>query len=500
MTTSSLLTKNIRTTTDLLVIGSGILGLSTAAAAVQRGLQVIVIDRSPTAAQGATVRNFGLLTSMYADNSVWGHRATESRKIYERWAKDRAVHFTRTGALQLAETEAQLALLQAYAALPEIQTKGVKFLSPRDIQDIAPAVSVSSVLGALHFPQDGLIEPRALAYTLPAYLSSKGVRFVWGDSAIQLTSVPSSSTDSSVSKSSIGGSVSLTTIQGKQFTARNAVVCTGDDALSLLPGLLMEEASKLRFCKLQMTRIRLPSEEGGILPLPVTSGLSLRRYPALAAAVPREHANMMKIDGTNPDVMNAEKLGIHIIARPAGNFARGDFGELQRSEFNKVQSTDQPLRYNEVILGDTHQYASLTGPTAGTLDEVIDEQLTNSMLYAASPWLSGIQPLLEQRKGYRRSTGSDQSSGSTNNSTSTNKPVASLLQQWHGVYLDHTEGIFRTTVALRSGGEGAQNYDRLPSNEIRGNRGLVTVVTGIGGKGMTMGPAIGEEVIAELWD
>ena len=45
---------------DLVVVGSGIIGLGAAYAAVRRGLTVIVVDRAD-APVGATIRNFGHL-------------------------------------------------------------------------------------------------------------------------------------------------------------------------------------------------------------------------------------------------------------------------------------------------------------------------------------------------------------------------------------------------------------------------------------------------------
>ncbi|WP_318387548.1 FAD-dependent oxidoreductase [Microbacterium maritypicum] len=47
-------------TADVVVVGSGIVGLGAAYAAVRRGLRVIVVDRTD-APVGATIRNFGHL-------------------------------------------------------------------------------------------------------------------------------------------------------------------------------------------------------------------------------------------------------------------------------------------------------------------------------------------------------------------------------------------------------------------------------------------------------
>ncbi len=45
---------------DVIIIGGGIVGLAHAWMAVQRGLRLLLIERSPYA-QGASIRNFGML-------------------------------------------------------------------------------------------------------------------------------------------------------------------------------------------------------------------------------------------------------------------------------------------------------------------------------------------------------------------------------------------------------------------------------------------------------
>jgi D-hydroxyproline dehydrogenase subunit beta len=498
---------------DLVIVGAGILGLSHAAAALARGLSVTVVDRSPTgAATGATVRNFGLLTSMYADGGVWGARAARSRALYESWAARGWVHLTRTGALQLAESEPQARVLRAYAASAAARADGVALVDAAQARELCPALvagpaaarpAAARLRGALHFPHDALLEPRLLARGLPSQLergfnnddatgaaAGGRVRFVWGDAAARLRP-----------DGPAGTGVVLTTVRGEEVRARHAVICTGDDVVSLLPELFRQEARSLASCKLQMMRIALPSGAGAGLTMPVTSGLSMRRYPLLAAACPAEHGSMMRDDEEGADG-EAERLGIHIIARPAGAVPRGPFGEaLPRGSGASPGGLGLvPLCANEAIVGDSHQYAGVLPPGEGeaapsSLDEVIDEGVTDVMLRVAGGMLSGVAELRGTRM---RGAGAGAGAG----------PAARILQQWQGVYLQHKDGVLATSLVLDAGGGGGGRgpnhtpFSRLSEAEAgaeaRAGRAVVRVVTGIGGKGMTMSPALGEETIEGL--
>jgi hypothetical protein len=291
----------------------------------------------------------------------------------------------------------------------------------------------------------------------------------------------------------------LTTAAGRRVVGRHAVVCAGEDVNTLLPALYRDEAPSLRLCKLQMMRLALP-RAGGALTMPLTSGLSLRRYPLLAAACPEEHARMMRQDDEAADA-EAERLGIHIIARPAGAVPRGSFGEaLPVGPGATPRAAPAGLVPGEAVVGDSHQYAPAVAATAGPggvgppLDDVIDEGVTDAMLRVAGGMLGGVAELVAGRRG--SDAGRRGAVGGAD---------ARLLQQWQGVYLQHADGVLSAALALSPGASSAneRGFTRLAeedaAREAGGGAAVVRVLTGIGGKGMTMGPALGEEAVAQLW-
>jgi hypothetical protein len=269
--------------------------------------------------------------------------------------------------------------------------------------------------------------------------------------------------------------------------------------VSLLPGVLAAHARDLRLCKLQMTRLRLPRSGGGggggPLPLPVTSGLTMRRYPAFRVHAPAEFAAMMAAGG-DPEGADAaaEALGIHIIARPAAALQRSAFGDAAEGGLGGWRGGEAPLAEDEVVLGDSHQYAPVggvegaagAGAGAGApFDEACDERVTDEMLRVAGSMLRGVGALLRQR------TGADVGAGAGAGALAGAVAPARLLSQWSGVYLQHTQGLLNESVSAadvaRGGGGGGG---------LAGLEGRVHYVTGLGGAGMTLSPALGEENVA----
>ena len=477
---------------DLAVVGAGIMGLSHAAAGLARGLKVAVFERNAAVTE-ASVRNFGLLTSLYDAPGAWGDRALRSRALYQSWSqRGWGCPLSTPGSLQLAQTPLQWALLQAYAASAPTLRYPVELLDAQAARARAPALG-PGIHGALHFPGDGLLEPRVLfdrAAGLPAALASQGVALHWSSPIVALRARAG------------GGSVALTTASGEAFHASRVVLCSGSDVASLAPALFLAEAPHLRLCKLQMLRLLLPLPSAAAAaaaaapppPCTITSGLSLRRYPGPAAACPREHAAMMAGEGgPGSPSATAEALGVHIIARPAAQLPRTPFGAVAAAAAAGGQLALSP---HEWIVGDSHEYFPLHSPGAGAgagagapypaFDESCSENVTDVILGVLSSMFQGLQGLQSARAGMAL-----QQEGPAQ------PPSARILQQWSGVYLDHSQGFFSSASALVPGARGAQRLQRLsPADAAALPGGTLHCATGIGGKGMTMSPALGEEFIA----
>lgn len=236
---------------DVVVIGSGIVGLGAAYAAVRRGCKVIVVDRTEMPV-GATIRNFGHLC-IGAQNGLARELADTSRGLWLRLAADAGFWLRESGTLIAACHDDELAVLE------QASGADLTMLEVDELLRRAPLRRSSVVGGALLTP-DLQVNPREAATAIVAYLASRGVEFRFRTAA---TAVAASR---------------VMTTRGA-IDAGLVVVATGHDLDQLLPDLA-DSAGIVR-CALDMMRVAatLPRE----LQAPLLTGWSLLRYGRFAS-------------------------------------------------------------------------------------------------------------------------------------------------------------------------------------------------------------------------
>ncbi|MBB4930846.1 glycine oxidase [Lipingzhangella halophila] len=169
------------TSSDLIVVGSGLVGLVTAWRAAQRGLSVTVISQENRNA--ASVVAAGMLTP--ATEATFGEEplmrfGTLSRDRYPAFITELEdesglpAGFRTTGTLQIAFDADDLAKLRD---LSELQTRlGIKTerLTSRECRRMEPMLA-PSVRGGILAPDDHSVDPRLLADALWAAAERNGV-------------------------------------------------------------------------------------------------------------------------------------------------------------------------------------------------------------------------------------------------------------------------------------------------------------------------------------
>ncbi len=236
------------------MVGSGIVGLGAAYAAVRRGLSVAVIDRAE-APHGATVRNFGHLCIGAQTGRARGY-ADASRDLWRALARDAGFWLRESGTVVAARSDDELAVLVAAAndddrgELELLEADGVRALAP---------VADPRLVGGARIAPDLQTNPREAAAAIAAYLARLGVRFAM---RTNVTAVRTGAVE---------------TTRGTVHADR-VVVATGHDLDHLLPGLADE--SGVQRCGLDMMRVRMPLPAP--LAAPLLTGWSLVRYGRFA--------------------------------------------------------------------------------------------------------------------------------------------------------------------------------------------------------------------------
>src|SRR6516165_4567888 len=98
---------------DLAVVGAGIVGLATALAGARRGMRVLVID-ADTQANGASVRNFGLVAVTGQERGLMWQRARRSREVWREVAAAAGIEVVHNGLWMLARRTESAQVLEAF--------------------------------------------------------------------------------------------------------------------------------------------------------------------------------------------------------------------------------------------------------------------------------------------------------------------------------------------------------------------------------------------------
>lgn len=236
---------------DLVVVGSGIVGLGAAFAAVRRGLSVIVVDRAD-APVGATIRNFGHLC-IGAQTGEARRYADASRDLWLRLSRDAGFWLRESGTLVAARHADEIAVLERAAA-----DGGIRMLEADELRRLAP-LRADGLVGGAHIETDLQTDPRTAAAAIVRHLASLGVEFRFRTA---VTAVARGRVD---------------TTRGA-ITAGAVVVAVNHDVDQLLPEVA-ERAGVVR-CALDMMRAAVTFRHP--LSAPLLTGWSLVRYGRFA--------------------------------------------------------------------------------------------------------------------------------------------------------------------------------------------------------------------------
>ena len=167
----------------VIVIGAGIIGLSTAEALARRGAEVVVLD-ARSVGRGASQASAGILApyTEAGEDSPLLALGIRSLALFDDFVagaaarSGRPIEYARTGTLDVAFTESACAHVQA--ALQWLEPQGVesRWLDQDALRDVAPAVSPHA-RGGLLIPSHGWVGVRSLLAALLQSARLAGARF-----------------------------------------------------------------------------------------------------------------------------------------------------------------------------------------------------------------------------------------------------------------------------------------------------------------------------------
>jgi sarcosine oxidase subunit beta len=145
---------------EIVVIGGGIVGLSTAYNLTLRGVRDLVVLEQGYLASGASGRNGGGIRQQWA-TEVNVRLMQQSVAICKRFAKELGVNvwFRQGGYLFLARTAREQEALERNTALQNSCDVPTRMLSPQEALAIVPELNLDGIVAAAYNPSDGVLFP-----------------------------------------------------------------------------------------------------------------------------------------------------------------------------------------------------------------------------------------------------------------------------------------------------------------------------------------------------
>ncbi|MFI9806008.1 TIGR03364 family FAD-dependent oxidoreductase [Streptomyces sp. NPDC052301] len=286
------------------VVGAGVVGTMHAWHAVQRGHQVVQIEREAEA-RGASLRNFG---QIWVSGRAGGEELETALRARELWegigARVPALGFRANGSLTPVRGPLELAVAEAAVARPDAAARGYELLTPGEARALNPALR-GDFTAALYCERDAAVEPRTAQSALrEELLKSPDYTFLPGREVREVV-----------------GAGTVRDDHGDVHRADAVVLCTG----AWLGGLVRELAGP----DLPVRRVRLQMMQtdplGERLPTSVADADSFRYYPAYASpALDRLNAGQPQ-----PETAATHKMQLLMVQRADGGLTIGDTHEYE---------------------------------------------------------------------------------------------------------------------------------------------------------------------------
>ncbi|WP_327187190.1 TIGR03364 family FAD-dependent oxidoreductase [Streptomyces sp. NBC_01334] len=288
----------------VIVVGAGVVGTMHAWHAVERGHEVVQIERE-TEARGASLRNFG---QIWVSGRAGGEELDAALRAREWWEEIGGrlpeLGFRPNGSLTPVRGHLELAVAEAAVGRPDAAARGYKLLTPGEARALNPALR-GEFDAALYCERDAAVEPRTAQLALRAellkserytFLPGREVRDVVGENAVRDD-------------------------HGDLHTGDVVVLCTG----AWLSGLVRE----LTGPDLPVRRVRLQMMQTDPLGEPLTTSVadadSFRYYPAYASPA------LDELNARQPQAETAAEHAMQLlmVQRADGGLTIGDTHEYE---------------------------------------------------------------------------------------------------------------------------------------------------------------------------
>lgn len=342
-----------------IVVGAGIIGLATARALAVRNYRVTVIEKDAFA-NGASVRNFGMIWPIGQREGSDFERAKRSRTIWQQICDEAGIWYDPVGSMHLAYDETQWKVICELGDV--FHHRGYKVLNKEAAISRSEAVLDKGLRGGLYSPDEMIVDPRKTSAAIAEFLKLKyAVDFFFGTTvtAIEHPKVVSNE---------------------KEWEADEIFICTGADYDRFYGDHFRKQA--VTRCKLQMMRM-IAQPDGWRIGPAICGALSLAHYKSFEAASSLTELKK-KFQEQYPEYL---RWGIHVMV------SQMQAGELTIGDSHEYAQTPDPFDrhfINEMILQYLKTFTAFPKPVVTESWHGVYTKLTDGRTHCVLEPESGV--------------------------------------------------------------------------------------------------------------
>ena len=182
----------MRTHARVVVIGGGVVGVSTLYHLARKGWSDVVLIERRELTSGSTWHAAGLLPLFNMSYSV-GQMHKYSVALYKTLEAETGQHvgLRQVSNIRLALNRDRMDEYRQYAGVAETIGVEVEFLSPEQVKEIWPLCNVDGVIGAIRHPEDGYVQPADLTQALARGARNRGAEIFRQTTVVGIERKPS---------------------------------------------------------------------------------------------------------------------------------------------------------------------------------------------------------------------------------------------------------------------------------------------------------------------
>ena len=182
----------MKTQARVVVIGGGVVGVSTLYHLAKKGWSDVVLVERKELTSGSTWHAAGLLPLFNLSYSV-GQIHKYSVKLYGELEAETGQHvgFSKVSNIRLARTKDRWDEFMYYAGIAETIGVKVNKLTPKQLKELWPLCETDGIIGAIQHPDDGYIQPADLTQALAKGARSRGAEIYRNTTVTAIEQLPS---------------------------------------------------------------------------------------------------------------------------------------------------------------------------------------------------------------------------------------------------------------------------------------------------------------------